>query len=350
MRPKGVKMNGKHIIIKWTFLLVVPFTLLIVGCSQAPTKKVPNDNRRKQVQMQRVLRKLNRENEKLRDIVKEASVLNEETGKVIGNNLVTKENLPEMQKLLDDFKQVNQETDRLLIDYQRSLEKDIEKNRTLEEMLNGFADECERQTDRKNKMKRLLAIEEDSQINFQSGIAALRVTGLTQQNNISYAHNGYAGSYYFTYLGDNNLVIGLRAMTLQTSPGDASSDTLDTTMPDSPSVNSLSTVGALSFGFIIRAITSVNIVPQFLYGVGTTIISQVDGDNSDSGDVVIQGFELPININLGRGFSFGLRMGAYQLMSNYTEARRNGAVLSEFEAYSTDSTLYAMGLNIGASW
>jgi len=341
----------KHVQIKWVLPIVFVFSLLINGCSPVQQSKVPpTDNRRKQVQMQRHLRKLNRENEKLRELVTEAAVVNEETGEVIGNNLVTKENLPEMQKLLNDFKQVNQETDKLLLSYQRSLEKDIEKNKTLEEMLNGFADECESQSDRRARMKGLLKIDEDEQINFQAGITAFRISGNVSENNETYAHNGYSGSLYFTYIADNNLAIGLRRINIHTIRGDASSDGLDASFPEDPTIKYASEINALSLGFILHEIKSMSVVPQLIYGIGKTSGSGVNSDFSYKGDVTLQGFELPFNWNYSTGLSFGFRIGAYQLTSTYKEAEINGNDFELTEELTTNSTMVGLGINIGGAW
>ena len=300
--------------------------------------------------MQRHLRKLNRENEKLRELVTEAAVVNEETGRVISNNLVTKENLPEMQKLLDEFKQVNQETDRLLLDYQRSLEKDVEKNRTLEEMLNGFADECDNQADRRKKMRGLLEMEDDERLTLHVGLSGMRVSGLLTRDEVKYAENGYAGNLYVTYITENYYAIGLRRMNIQTAQGDTSSDSYKTAFPDEPAINYVSEINMVSIGFLIKEITSMSVIPQLVYGIGSTSGSFEEIDRSESGEITIRGFELPINYNFATGFSPGFRIGAYQMASKFKEAKINGASHDDFEAHTINSTMIGLGLNIGGAW
>jgi hypothetical protein len=350
MHSQGGQMKGKLKLLNWTILLAVPFVFLVSSCSQVEISQVPKDNRRKQVQMQRHLRKLNRENEKLRDMVTEASVVNGETGQVISNNLVTKDNLPEMQKLLDEFRRVNQETDRLLLDYQRTLEKDVEKNRTLDEMLNGFADECDNQADRRKKMRGLLEIEEDERPNLYVGLSGMQVSGLLTRDDVKYAENGYASSLYITYVMDNNIAIGLRRMNILTVQGDTSSDSYDTTLPDEPFISYASEINMVSIGFLLKDITSLSVIPQYVYGIGTTSGKADDFDYEETGEITLQGFELPINYNFAAGFSVGFRIGAYQLASKFKEAKIAGQTYDGFEEHTINSTMVGLGLNIGGVW
>ena len=328
-------------------LLILMLIFIATGCSSTrKTVEVPSVDFKQQNKLQRYLQKLNQNNEKLKGLVSEAIKKNEDTDKALQNSQKGKSNLPELEKMLEEYRAVNKDTNQLLTAYQADLESNIRRNQEINEMLNGLSPA--NQEERIGKTRDMTKHKEPKgRISYLIGLSGMSANGFVDTDDEGVSFDGTAGSFYFTIVGDNHLSIGLQHMQFHNEvSGTVEGASTEMTMNVGWQLN------ALKLGVRIWGVETVEFIPQILYGIGQTNISRSDQpDFESSGPVTLQGFEFPVYFDLS-GFSFGVVLGGYQIAYKITkiEDSHGSKIYHESELEPTTATTLALGLIIGGAW
>jgi uncharacterized protein YcfL len=88
-------------------IVLIILATVLVGCSSTNDIEIEKSNLRRQMAMQKQLQDLNSQNEQLKKSLTESSTLNRENGELLNNSLL-KENTPELDQILREYRQVNQ--------------------------------------------------------------------------------------------------------------------------------------------------------------------------------------------------------------------------------------------------
>lgn len=346
----------------WGIILTFCLALFIYGgCTTMQDVNVPKSNMRKQMALQRHLSKLNKENEKLQKVLKESSVINVETGDVLENNFVTNENIPEINRLLQQFKRVNLETQNALNAFDKTVKDDAAKNTEINQMLDGIAIECKQQQDRIDRARELLDEGEDEwrYDNIHIGILADYHTGTLNflDSGVDYdlEYLGNAASAYIQIVGNYHTAIGYRYTVLN---GRADSDEYKKRISDWEYAKVELYLHTFSLGYRLYGIKTFNIIPQIKLGVGEakTISCFESGgcDDSDTNttyDVNLVGFELPFYHQLSSAFSWGFNIAYNKIDFNTYKVYVNGDE-QDLDDDESDSYLEtaSVGIMLGFAW
>ncbi|MCG8338796.1 MAG: hypothetical protein MJE63_30175 [Proteobacteria bacterium] len=344
--------------VKFRFVVLSSFLLsvaLLSGCSNTREIELDKSNLRRQISIQKHLQSLNSQNEQLKKSLTESSTANTENGELLNKSLM-KENTPELQQLLKEYKQINQKTQLSLDSIKRSIDDDTEKNAYLLEMLDGFSPQDDEQEMRLDKMETALGAEKKKKRyadNVHIGISPQHMLGkanwVDEDNDVDvdFEYSGTTSGAYFTYAGDNNLTIGVKYMTLN---GELTPEQ-DIAGIDHYKVDSY--LGLVSLGFRINAFETFNIMPEFVYGVGESNFadctkSACDSDKYYKTTTTAVGMELPFYHQLSVAFSWGFKLTGYKVTSDGADRVVNSNETSM--DIKTETTYAGLGLMAGLAW
>ncbi len=348
-----------------SYLVLAAFciTLLIYsGCSTSQDVNVPKSNMRKQMAFQRHLQKLNIENEKLQKSLKESSVINIETGEVLENNFVNKDNIPELNRILQQYKLANMETQNALAAFGKTIKEDSDKNSELDQMLDGFAIECKQQKDRVDRARELLQEKGDEWTydNLHIGISAGYLQGTLTDlyadtaYDYDFSYTGSSASAYIHLVGNYHTAIGYQ---YAVSQGRLDSDDLKDYASTWKHAKTEMNLHIFSVGYRIYGIKVFNIVPQLQYGVGDAKLIHCfdsgcnDDDTNITFDVNIIGLDIPFYHQLSSAFSWGFKISANRVnFTKYLEYVEGEEQDSEDDESNASMETASLGLMIGFAW
>ncbi len=337
------------------FLLFLLFAASLVGCSTTREIELDKSNLQRQMAMQKHLQSLNNQNEQLKKSLTESSSLNSENGELLNKSLMT-ENTPELQQLLNEYKQVTQKTQLTLDSIKRSIDDDTEKNAYLLEMLDGFSPQDDEQEIRLDNMETALGAEKKKKRyadNIHIGISPQHMVGSSTfiadntDEESTYEFSGTASGAYFTYAGDNNAAIGVRYMTLT---GNMEPEK-EISGIDHLTVDGY--LGMVSLGFRIN-VGMFNIIPEITYGIGENTYgicetSSCSKDDYYKTNIAAYGMEIPFYHQLSVAFSWGFKLTGYKISSSESEKYLNGSKVDD-DGFKTDATYAGLGLMAGLAW
>ena len=327
------------------------FVVFLDGCSSKRKTSVPKNNMRKQMALQRHLKRLNKNNQKLTRILRGSSVINSDTSEIIEDRFINKDNIPEIDRLLNEFRTSNEKTQKALNSYQKALEFDTDKNSTIDGMLDGIADLCEQQSNRKSRIYETMYDKREQNIdvnNLHFGIAAQGLFGKyrLEGSDEDIDYSGTGGMAYLLYAGDNNLTIGLRKLLVvgTTKIDNGSASDTNNTLKHTTDAN------ILSLGFRIKEIETFDVLIQVLIGAGTNTINtctaeKCETDTFSRGDLLLTGFEIPFYYVFSPGFSLGFQISGYRFETENYVLESDGEKVKQ-DGKTTVSTI-ASGMTLG---
>lgn len=335
---------------------------LLVGCSTQRRVNVPRSNMRRQMALQRHLRKLNLQNQKLQRVLREASVMNIETGEAIEQSEVDEFNSARLNQMLKQYKRVNLDTQLALDSFQQAIAYDREKNSKIDQMLNGFASECSEQDQKVDDIRDVLYGRPPQQQRvsdrFHLGIASQYLVGSYDSESSESDYQGGTGEAYFTYVTPYNATVGFKTMGIIANSAvenaDSTMDILGYTDNIRYYTQQKVVSALLTLGFRISAVETFNILPEFVAGIGESeavfcVDEECDTDRVYKSDISIVGFEIPFYHNLTSTFSWGFKFSAYRLSGSEIEMVIDGESQGSFEQ-EWSMVLTGAGLMIGAAW
>lgn len=337
--------------------ILVFFSTVLIGCSSSSDVEVPRNNMRKQLALQRHLKKLNDQNEKLAKTINQSSVINLETANTLDNSTVNPQNSKKISDLLEEYKRINIKTQNALDSFERSIKDDTQKNNEIDRLLDGFAVQCDQQQNQLNKIEDRIStnpvpIRKGDHVHI--GISSQYVQGSGNiestdlNSNENYDYNGMSGTAYFTYIGDYNKSFGIKitALSGDLKPRDEAEN--------GNYFKSFSRIGLLTFGFRIPYFEMFNVAPEFALGVGDNTLTFCDSDSCDSdnyykSNIQVLGFEIPFFLQSESAFSLGFKLSIYRILSDSADYYVEGKSEDSFDL-ETDVTIAGAGVMIGFAW
>ncbi len=336
------------------FVILVLFGLgVFAGCTtQKATVNVPRENMRKQMALQRHMQKLNRQNAKLQKILKESSIINIETADALDQTPVNEEQIPELNRMLQEYVLINRQTQAALDSFEKTIEDDIQKNRYIDEQLDGFAIECRQQKDRLGRIRDGMSESESDQWisdNVHIGISSQMFQGNGTIASTETIFEGMTSTAYFTYVGAYDTSIGLKYMILdgkladREASGFSGDDFFDHDL----------VMSFFSLGFRIPTVETFNIVPELLYGAGKGKLCE--GNSNCSEDTYVKsdfralGIEIPFYHHLSSVFSWGFKFSGYRYEADRREFVVDGSTVATVHDPSM-MTMFGAGVMIGLAW
>lgn len=349
-------MNKKTWLI--LFVLIAGF-ILLGGCSSTEPAQSSRTNLKRKIQLKKHLNRLNKENQQLLQMLRDASLVNIETYQVLDSDFVTKERMPEFNKALERYKAISLDTQIALDTLENELRSDTQKNDTIVKLLDGIVPDNPDQQERKNRLTAFMQKGADQQAfaNYDRvhiGIAAQGVRGnaVAKYNSIDSKgiYQGAGSSLYFTYVGEYNTLVSFQHSVFVAQEVDDESSSANGSQKDFIQ----STINTMSIGGRVESIHSFNVLPQIVFGMGKTKFyscESADCTPKDYGitDSRVIGFELPIYHQLSSVFSWGLKLSALNITSEDIHYYVNDRKSEVFEG-SSSVLLGGLGLMIGAAW
>ncbi len=249
---------------------------LLIGCTSTRSTDLSRTNLKRKIALKKHLDKLNRENEQLLQLLNSASLVNIETYQVLDSEFVTKENIPEFNRILRRYKAINLDTQVAIDSLVNTVNADTQKNQTIDKMLDGIVPKNSEQQVRKDRIRTLMygTTEKSSEWvydQFHVGISAQGIAGSVSSKYGSseeeFDYQGVSGTTYFTYVGEYNTLVGFQyavfrgEITPKDDDSESKSDEIEILM---------STMSTLSLGYRISSIKAFNILPQVVFGMGKT--------------------------------------------------------------------------------
>ncbi|MCP4752071.1 MAG: hypothetical protein GY866_14340 [Proteobacteria bacterium] len=354
-------------------LITVSFFCISIlgGCSTTEQESEWLINSRRQIELKNHLRRLNRENEKMREALTKSLDLNHSTGKDFRENVVETRNLIQAEDMIERYKLESLDIQKELNSMAARMENDMEKNISIEAKMNELTVQCRNQGKKLGDMKGVrYGSDMDDKINVQIGIKGSGVLWYLGEGEEETEYSGKSAEFYLVYVGDNNLSIGLRYLKMIGDKKDTTDDTANTDFQIDLSDPNLSILGLLtagftgfnrytadigivSLGFRIKEIETFNVVPNLLYGIGKNNEYYCDGSNCISEfylerDIVLKGIEIPFYYNFDSSFSIGFHISRYTITSSKSKLVLNEETRDFDEDH--EITIGALGIMVGFGW
>ena len=335
------------------FILIMILGLGLFGaCTTQKTVDVPRENMRKQMALQRHLRKLNSENDKLLKILKKSSVLNIETAESMDQTAINEGTTSKLNEALQAYMIVNKDTQIALDAFEKAIKDDSEKNDYIDSQLDGFSVECRSQQDRLGKIRDGMyeqATDQWISDNVHVGISSQMFQGGGSFGADELLFSGLSKTAYFTYVGAYDTSIGFKYMTI-----DGRIESKDSADDDSDYTANESTIGLFSLGFRIPTVDTFNIIPELLYGMGNGKFRSCtsSGCNDDlylKSEIRVVGFEIPFYHNLSSFFSWGFKFSGYRIEADRYDIIYDDSNLGTVHTGIMETFLGA-GLMVGLAW
>jgi len=317
---------------------------------------------RKQMALQRYLLKLKQENEKLQKALKESAVINIETGDVLENNFVNKDNIPELNQILQQYKRVNIETQNALISFEKTVKDDSTKISEIDRMLDGIAIECKQQQDRIDRARELMYEKGDefTYDNIHIGISSGYMKGTLKDlaPDYEFSYQGHSSSAYLLLVSNYHTAIGYRyAVSQGRLDSEDLKDDLSTGTDPWKYANQEMSLHIFSLGYRIYGIETFNIVPQLQYGVGHAKLSSCYESGCDDTTYIdyninMAGIEIPFYHQLSSAFSWGFRVAVNRTNFDKYKTYIDGEEQDSDEEEKSNASIEtaSLGLMMGFAW